>query len=152
MRHPCLTCGACCASYRVALHWSEAEPTLGGQVPRALVEPLRTHELAMRGTSQANPRCVALDAVIGQHSRCSIHPLRPSACREVAASWESGAASSQCDRARVAHGLPALTPLDWIDAGRPTDGSLQADRPGSVECLPELLELQAEHAHQVGIV
>ena len=67
----------------------------------------------MKGTSQASPRCVALDAEIGVRSRCSIHPQRPSVCRDVPASWESGAASPQCDKARIAHGLPALTPADW---------------------------------------
>ena len=117
MTHPCLSCGACCATYRVGLHWSEADPALGGLVPLGLTEPLRRHERAMRGTSQANPRCIALHAEIGRHSRCTIHPLRPSACREVSASWEHGEASDQCDRARITHGLPVLTPADWIDAG-----------------------------------
>lgn len=115
MPHPCLSCGACCAHYRVSLHWSEAEPALGGPVPKELTVSLRSHELAMRGTAGgADPRCVALDAEIGRHSRCRIHPLRPQACREVAASWESGEPSPQCDRARIAHGLPPLTAADWI--------------------------------------
>jgi len=56
---------------------------------------------------------VALDAEIGVYSRCSIHPNRPSVCREVDASWEYGKASPQCDKARVAHGMPALTLADW---------------------------------------
>ena len=111
--HPCLSCGACCAHFRISFHWSEAEPGLGGSVPIALTEPLRRHERVMRGTSQAAPRCVALDAEIGVRSRCSIHPLRPSVCRAVDASWEFGAASPQCDKARIAHGLPVLTPEDW---------------------------------------
>ena len=115
MPHPCLSCGACCATFRVSLHWSEAEPALGGRVPSDLTEPVRLHELAMRGTSQASPRCVALDADIGQRSRCTIHARRPAACAAVAASWESGAPSAQCDRARRAHGLPALAPEDWRD-------------------------------------
>ncbi|RBD00840.1 YkgJ family cysteine cluster protein, partial [Xanthomonas oryzae pv. oryzae] len=29
MAHPCLTCGACCAYFRVSFHWSEADPALG---------------------------------------------------------------------------------------------------------------------------
>ena len=111
--HPCLTCGACCATFRVSFHWSEAEPALGGAVPFALTEPLRTHERAMRGTSQAAPRCIALDAEIGRYSRCTIHARRPSACALVPASWEFGAASAQCDKARIAHGLPVLTPAAW---------------------------------------
>jgi Fe-S-cluster containining protein len=114
MAHPCLTCGACCAHFRVSFHWSEAEAELGGIIPFELTEPLRSHERAMRGTSQAQPRCVALDADIGRYSRCSIHPLRPSACRAVPASLESGQRSRQCDQARQAHGLPPLVEADWI--------------------------------------
>lgn len=111
--HPCLTCGACCAFFRVSFHWSECDPGLGGMVPMELTEPLRTHERVMRGTAQARPRCVALDAQIGRYSRCTIHDRRPSTCALVPASWEFGAASAQCDKARVAHGLPVLTPDDW---------------------------------------
>ena len=111
--HPCLTCGACCAHFRVSFHWSEADPDQGGVVPIELTEPLRVHERVMRGTSQKRPWCVALDAEIGTYSRCSIHPNRPSVCREVDASWEYGRPSPQCDKARIAHGLPALTLADW---------------------------------------
>jgi Fe-S-cluster containining protein len=121
MPHPCLTCGACCAFFRVAFHWSETEPELGGRVPFDLTEPLRTHERAMRGTSQAQPRCVALDADIGRYSRCTIHERRPSVCALVPASWEFGATSPQCDKARLAHGLPLLSPADW-------DGVAEAER------------------------
>ncbi|ATD66596.1 zinc/iron-chelating domain-containing protein [Luteimonas chenhongjianii] len=112
MRHPCLSCGACCAHYRVSMHWMETDAG-GGVVPLASTEPFGGHQVAMRGTWEAQPRCVALDARIGQYSRCTIHPRRPTACRDVAASWENGAASPQCDRARLAHGLPALTAADW---------------------------------------
>ena len=112
--HPCLSCGACCAYFRVSFHWSEADPALGGVVPSVLTEPLRTHERAMRGTSQKDPRCIALDADIGRYSRCTIHDRRPSVCALVPASWEFGAASAQCDKSRIAHGLHALTPADWI--------------------------------------
>jgi Predicted Fe-S-cluster oxidoreductase len=111
--HPCLRCGACCAYFRVSLHWSEAAPELGGQVPPELTEALRLHERVMLGTSQAKPRCVALEAEIGTHSRCTIHARRPAACAALAASWEYGEASAQCDRARAAHGLPALQPSAW---------------------------------------
>ena len=112
MHHPCLTCGACCAFFRVSFHWSEADPELGGQVPPELTESLRTHERVMRGTSQANPRCVALDADIGRYSRCTIHDRRPSVCALVPASYEFGEASAQCDKARGAQGWAALTPGD----------------------------------------
>jgi hypothetical protein len=110
----------------VSLHWSEAEPTLGGRVPVELTEPVRTHELAMRGTSYARPRCVALEADIGRFSRCTIHARRPSACAAVAPSWEFGEASAQCDRARLAHGLPVLTQADWSERDEVERSSLPA--------------------------
>ena len=111
--HPCLTCGACCTQYRVAFHWLESDAHSEGGVPSHLTEPLDAHRLCMRGTYSAPVRCVALDAEIGVYSRCSIHPQRPSVCREVDASWEFGAPSRQCDQARIVHGLPPLTAADW---------------------------------------
>ena len=113
MDHPCLSCGACCAQFRVSMHWSEADPAVGGTVPPELVEPVDAHRVAMRGTWARQPRCVALDAEIGRYSRCTIHAVRSSTCREVVPSWESGAPNPQCDRARAAHGLAPLTPANW---------------------------------------
>lgn len=115
MLHPCLRCGACCAYFRVAFHWSEAESFLGGNVPEELTAKLDPHRLVMRGTGNKPVRCVALQGQVGVHASCGIYPQRPSVCREVAPSWESGAASLQCDKARLAHGLAPLTPHDWID-------------------------------------
>jgi len=120
VEYPCLRCGACCAFFRVAFHWSEAEAALGGGVPQELTEKLDPHRLAMRGTNAAMPRCVALQGTVGKAARCRIYPQRPSVCREVQPSWEFGATSPQCDKARLAHGLPLLTPGDWpapFDAG-----------------------------------
>ena len=137
MRHPCLSCGACCAQYRVSMHWMDTDAG-DGLVPLALTEPFGSHQVAMRGTWEAQPRCVALDAEIGRYSRCTIHAVRPTACREVAASWEYGAASPQCDRARLAHGLPALTTADWltghpmqVDATVADSGALLPEGPAS---------------------
>ena len=76
--------------------------------------PLTATLVRMRGTDEAPPRCIALDADIGRYSRCTIHDRRPSVCALVPASWEFGAASAQCDKSRIAHGLHALTPADWI--------------------------------------
>ncbi|RRN59266.1 YkgJ family cysteine cluster protein [Pseudoxanthomonas sp. SGNA-20] len=134
--HPCLTCGACCTQYRVAFHWMESDEVTEGGVPAALTQRLDAHRLCMRGTYGPPVRCVALDADIGVYSRCTIHPNRPSVCREVDASWEFGAASSQCDRARIAHGLPPLTPADWTwreaasnDDGEPDDSGNSPSSP-----------------------
>ena len=111
--HPCLTCGACCVQFRVAFHWMESDEVTEGGVPAALTERLDAHRLCMRGTYSEPVRCVALDAEVGVYSRCSIHPRRPSVCRDVEASWEFGRASPQCDKSRIAHGLKALVPEDW---------------------------------------
>jgi Fe-S-cluster containining protein len=113
MDHPCLRCGACCAFFRVAFHWSEAEGVTGGSVPLALTEKLDLHRLAMRNDHAAKPRCIALVGVVGSAAHCSIYQQRPSVCREVVPSWEFGAVSSQCDRARLGHGLAPLTRDDW---------------------------------------
>lgn len=113
--HPCLRCGACCASFRVAFHWSEAQPHAPDGVPEGLAVPLRRHELAMRGTDVAGAplRCVGLVGTVGAAAHCAIYAARPAPCRELGAAWEHGEPSPQCDRARALHGLPALTPADW---------------------------------------
>lgn len=116
MVHPCLRCGACCAHFRVAFHWSEAEIALGGEVPPALTEKLDPHRLVMRGTQASHPHCVALEGAVGREVHCGIYAQRPSVCREVQPSWEFGIPNSQCDKARIAHGMPPLTPQDWFDA------------------------------------
>ena len=110
MSNPCLTCGACCAFYRVSFHWSETERFLGGATPSELTQRVTPHRAAMRGTQSAPPRCVALCGDIGKDVRCTVYEQRPSPCREFAASWADGRRSERCDRARAAHGLPPLTP------------------------------------------
>ncbi|MEO8999104.1 MAG: YkgJ family cysteine cluster protein, partial [Rhodanobacter sp.] len=35
--------------------------------------------------------------------------------REVEPSWEFGKVSLQCDKARLAYGMPLLTPEDWLE-------------------------------------
>ncbi len=128
MSHPCLRCGACCAHFRVAFHWSETEPMMGGRTPADLTERLDPHRVAMRGTwGGSQPRCVALAGTVGVDGHCTVYPQRPSPCRDLQPAWESGAPSPQCDRARAAHGLPPLTPADWPD-DRDPDGGLDHPR------------------------
>lgn len=113
--HPCLRCGACCASFRASFYWAEADDATAGGVPVALTEVLTPHLRVMRGTNQAQPRCVALDGRIGEAVRCSIHPQRASVCREFLPSFENGEPNSRCDSARARYQLPPLTPADWRD-------------------------------------
>jgi hypothetical protein len=109
--NPCLTCGACCAFYRVSFYWAEADDA-HGPVPAELTEKLDHHRRAMKGTNQPQPRCVALEGEIGSCVRCVVYGHRPSVCHELKVSWEDGTPSDQCDKARRAWGLPPLEP--WI--------------------------------------
>lgn len=156
MGHPCLSCGACCAHFRVAFHWSEADPTTGGITPAGLTEAFDPHRVVMRGTQSRTPRCVALHGEVGRQVACSIYAQRPSPCHALVAAWENGLPSPQCDRARLAHGLPVLTPLQWAepvavrtdagDAALPLfDAIAQAPDEAAMEGQPPLL-LHAERA------
>ncbi|SXC75106.1 putative ferredoxin [Klebsiella quasipneumoniae] len=57
--NPCMTCGACCAYFRVSFYWAEADDA-GGLVPSALTEPLTPFLRCMSGTNQRQGRCAAL--------------------------------------------------------------------------------------------
>lgn len=119
--HPCLSCGACCATFRVAFHWSETEPDADVHTPAALTEPLDPHRVVMRGTLSKPVRCVALQGEVGRDASCGIYANRPSPCRALDPAWEFGVPSPQCDRARVQHGLAPLTPADWATVPPPAD-------------------------------
>lgn len=110
--HPCRTCGACCATFRVSLYRAELD-TAWGAVPSALTEDIGPFRVAMRGTTTTPPRCTALEGEVGVHTTCAIHAVRPDACRAFGASWEQGIAEPRCDAARARHGLTPLTPEDW---------------------------------------
>jgi len=107
LTNPCMTCGACCAHFRVSFYWAEAEDA-GGSVPVDLTEPLSLLMRNMRGTNDRQPRCVALQGDIGGCVSCGIYDQRPSPCREFAMSGEQGVPNDACDRARARHGLPPL--------------------------------------------
>lgn len=119
MANPCLGCGACCAFFRVSFYWAEAERFLGGNVPAELTLKLNPHLSAMRGTEVRPARCVALQGDVGQSVACGIYTDRPSPCRELMPSWETGEPSPQCDKARAAHGLPPLEPPGTLDPSGP---------------------------------
>lgn len=114
--HPCLSCGACCARFRVAFHWSETDAHPHGVVPSDLTQPLDPHRVAMRGTYAGAIRCTALRGEVGADAHCGIYAQRPSPCRELKPAWEDGTASPQCDKARAAYGMEPLSPPDWIRA------------------------------------
>ncbi len=107
--NPCLTCGACCAHFRVSFFWGECCSS-GGQVPDDLVVQVSPYHVAMRGTESKPARCVGLLGDVGSGVRCTLYEQRSSTCREFEASWVDGAHNPNCDAARAAHGLPPLTP------------------------------------------
>jgi hypothetical protein len=113
--HPCLSCGACCAFYRVSFYWTEADPFNGGTIPPELVRQLTPHRVAMKGTTGKPPksRCVALDGEVGSNVSCNIYDKRGSTCREFTPSWENGEPNDRCDKARAYYDLPPLTPDDF---------------------------------------
>jgi hypothetical protein len=112
--NPCMTCGACCAYFRVSFYWREADEASGGSVPVMLTQPLDDFRRCMRGTDQPQPCCAALEGAIGEAVRCTIYSGRPSPCREFGVDWTDGALVfipedlERCTRARAAHGLPPL--------------------------------------------
>jgi Fe-S-cluster containining protein len=116
--HPCQTCGACCASFRVAFHWREAEANPDDQndhsVPLEYTEDLDLNQRCMKGTnSKHQPKCVALMGHIGESAHCVIYANRSSACRNFKASYEDGYQNIRCDEARARHGLRPLTKRDY---------------------------------------
>jgi Fe-S-cluster containining protein len=112
MTHPCLLCGACCATFRVAFHWMETD-LAGGIVPSALTEHLDPHRVNMHGTNAYEPRCKSLVGEVGVAAHCGVYEVRPSPCHDLQPAWENGQPSPQCDKARVKHGMSPLTPADF---------------------------------------
>lgn len=111
--HPCVKCGACCATFRVLFDPSETEPH-SFHVPKELTEKVAPETLALLGTNESKPRCVALGGRIGHQVGCTIYANRPSCCREFKPSFEDGTRNPRCDFARKRKGLRVLTPKDWI--------------------------------------
>ncbi|MDE8554833.1 YkgJ family cysteine cluster protein [Pantoea vagans] len=107
LSNPCVSCGACCAHFRVSFYWAEADDA-GGLVPTELTEPLSLLMRNMHGTNDRAPRCVALQGDIGGCVSCGIYEQRPTPCREFSMSGEAGIHNEACDRARARYGLPPL--------------------------------------------
>ena len=97
----CLSCGACCACFRVDFAVQELDDQ-GGQVPSGLTVEVTSNTMRMLGTDHSPVRCAALTGKIGVKAACGIYEWRPSPCREL----EEG--SDACNRARSRHGLPSL--------------------------------------------
>lgn len=113
-KNPCLSCGACCAFFRVSFFWGETDPGLGGEVPVELTELLDDSYCCMQGTNRKSPHCIALDGEIGKAVACSIYQQRSSSCREFGIHDQNGLISidsadlERCNAARNAWGLPPI--------------------------------------------
>ena len=104
----CLSCGACCAAFRVDFHRVDLGAAEHPGVPEKLTVALTAALVRMRGTDEAPPRCIALEGRIGQHVRCTIYEQRPGPCRDFAPYAPLGMGDDACDRARRRHGLAPL--------------------------------------------
>lgn len=116
-KNPCVSCGACCAHFRVQFYWREANAADSAHpVPVHLFEELTSQHRCMKGTADKHhPKCQGLQGRIGRDASCSIYSLRPTPCRDFKASYEDGHKHERCDQARERHGLKALTVHDWLD-------------------------------------
>lgn len=104
----CVSCGACCATYRVSFCREELDGHPGGCVPAELTEAIDAHGVFMRGTDDETPRCVALRGTVGVQVACAIYDRRPSPCRAFARDAATGHGDVSCGDARRLHGLPPL--------------------------------------------
>jgi Fe-S-cluster containining protein len=86
----------------------ELDDVPGGSVPAALVEPVTSQLVCMRGTAAAPSRCVALRGRIGEAVSCAIYEFRPAACRDFAPLAAVGRGDEACSDARRRHGLLPL--------------------------------------------
>ncbi len=104
--NPCVSCGACCAHFRVSFYWTESDDVPGGIVPSALTERVNLHMRCMSGTQGHPPRCVALSGEVGVKVACTIYENRPSPCREFDIYEPDGTLNPRCLKLREALKLP----------------------------------------------
>ncbi|WP_301101190.1 YkgJ family cysteine cluster protein [Propionivibrio sp.] len=104
----CLSCGACCAAFRVDFDCVDLAFAGNRGVPAELTVALTPTLVRMLGTDAAPPRCIALEGEIGQAVRCGIYEQRPGPCRDFAPYAPLGIGDDACDRARRRHGLSPL--------------------------------------------
>ncbi|MEY3953983.1 MAG: hypothetical protein RLZZ397_863 [Pseudomonadota bacterium] len=97
----CISCGACCASFRVDFSVHELL-SHSGCVPDGLTVTLNDNLCRMRGTDHSPPRCAALQGTIGQQVACAIYEWRPGPCHE----FREG--DDACQQARQRQGLMPL--------------------------------------------
>ena len=109
--NPCLSCGACCAHFRVSFYFGELQGQPGGWVPLELTNKLNDFRAEMKVTDYRNRRCISLRGEVGKPGiHCATYQQRPSPCREYEAWLEDGSPNPDCQRLRVERGLAPLLP------------------------------------------
>jgi Fe-S-cluster containining protein len=93
--NPCLSCGACCAYYRITFHADEALA-----IPAEYLEQIQPEVSCMKGTNNYPPRCSALRGEVGQQVSCAIYENRPSPCREFNEYELDGTPNMRCFKLR----------------------------------------------------
>ena len=107
--NPCLSCGACCAHYRVSFYSGELAGETGGCVPIELPTQIGPLRACMKGTEVGNGRCIALRGELGQDGiHCAIYTNRPSPCRDFYVYDAHGKPNPDCQTLRAAIGLDLL--------------------------------------------
>ncbi|CAJ50459.1 conserved hypothetical protein [Bordetella avium 197N] len=107
--NPCLSCGACCAHFRVSFYFGEVSGALGGLVPEELVTQISPSRVCMKGTEQGGGRCTSLRGELGQPGiHCAIYENRPTPCREFEMWQPDGSPNPDCQRLRARLGLAPL--------------------------------------------
>lgn len=107
--NPCLTCGACCAYFRILLNWTEVDEFHPDGVPETMTARVTDYLRVMLGTDEPPTRCIALEGEVGVSVRCKIYEKRCSMCREFSPLfWDDGTPNEACDRARAAFNLCPL--------------------------------------------
>jgi len=113
--NPCLTCGACCASFRVSFYWAETSAGQKNGVPVELTENVNDFYSCMKGTNSKTPHCIALEGQVGREVSCKIYEQRSSTCREFNIIDASGNIDAHCTKARARYGLLPVVNLHLID-------------------------------------
>jgi Fe-S-cluster containining protein len=90
-----MSCGACCAYYRITFHADEAVA-----IPAEYIEQLQPEVSCMKGTNSYPPRCAALCGEVGQQVSCAIYENRPSSCREFNVYELDGTPNMRCFKLR----------------------------------------------------
>lgn len=109
-KNPCLTCGTCCAHFRVSLVLGRNRLGLGAECsPRTGRANISI--FVRKGTNNKHPRCVALQGVIDNQVNCLIYNFRPTACRDFAISGQNNQPNNLCEQTRKSWKLrPLISP------------------------------------------